>query len=101
MAIIKTKRNYVCAYDPMPEDTFVCTWLMGSEQRHLMSTKTIDHYDSAVAWAVGMADKMAHPIEVVTVDGAEFLQRNREALEGHLASLTDQQRGELQQHMAE
>ena len=100
MTIIKTKRNFVCAYDPMPEDMFVCTWLMGSEQRHLMSTKTIDHYESAVAWAVGMADQMAQPIEVVTVDGVEYLRRNRDALEGHLASLNDQQRGELRQRIA-
>ncbi len=99
MTIIKTKQNYVYAYDPMPEDVFVHTWLMGSEKRHLLSTQTIDRYQDAVAWAVGMADQMAHPIELVPVDGVEYLMRNREALEDHLASLTDHQQGELRQHM--
>ena len=99
MTVIRTKQNYVCAYDPMPEDVFVHTFLMGSEQRHLLSTRTIDHYQDAVDWAVGMADQMAWPIEVVTVDGVEYLKRNRDALEAHLASLTDQERGEVRRHM--
>jgi hypothetical protein len=99
MSVIRTKQNFVYAYDPQPEDAFVYTWLMGSEKRHLLTTRTIDQYQAAVDWAVGMADQMAHPIEVVTVSGAEYLKRNRDALEGHLASLTDQERGELRQHM--
>ncbi|WP_426031070.1 winged helix domain-containing protein [Cypionkella sp. TWP1-2-1b2] len=82
--VIRTKRNHVYAYDPQPEDAFVYTWLMGSEKRHLLTTRTIDQYQAAVDWAVGMADQMANPIEVVTVSGVEYLKRNRDALEAHL-----------------
>ena len=99
MTVIRTQRNHVCACDPMPEDAFVHTWVMGSDKRHLLTTQTIDRYQAAVDWAAGMADQMAHALEVVTVDGAEYLRRNRDALEGHLASLTHQERGALRQHM--
>lgn len=99
MTVIRTKQNIVCAYDPLPEDRFVCIWLMGSEKRHLLSTRSIDQYRAAVNWAVGMADQMAHPIEVVPISGAEYLTRNHAALERHLDSLTDQERGELRQQM--
>ena len=29
MTVIKTKRNFVYAYDPQPEDCFVYTWRWG------------------------------------------------------------------------
>jgi hypothetical protein len=77
MAVIKTGRNFVCAYEPLPEDRFVETWLNGSEERHLLLTETIDHYDAAVKWAVGMADQMASPMEVIPITEPEHLLRNR------------------------
>jgi hypothetical protein len=80
MAVIKTKRNFVCAYEPTEQDSFVEVWLTG-DQRRLMLTQTIDHYQKAVDWAVGMADQMALPLEVVTVTASEYLRRQQGALE--------------------
>jgi hypothetical protein len=97
MPIIKTKRNFVAAHDPLPEDCFVHVFLRGSEKRHLLSTDTIDHYREAVNWAVGIADAMDQPIEIVPVTGEEYLRRNRDGLERYLAGLTDQERGALRQ----
>lgn len=80
MSIIKTKRNFVCAYEPTEQDSFVEVWLTG-DQRWLMLTQTIDHYQEAVDWAAGMADQMALPLEVVTVTAPEFVRRQQRALE--------------------
>jgi hypothetical protein len=80
MSIIKTKRNFVCAYEPTEQDSFVEVWLTG-DQRRLMLTQTIDHYQEAVDWAVSMADQMALPLEVVTVTASEYLRRQHPALE--------------------
>lgn len=99
MTVIRTKRNFVYACEPQEQDCFVHTWLMHSQKRHLLSTRTIDHCQAAVDRDVGMADQMAHPVEVVTVDGVEYLKRNRNAPEGRRARLTDQERGELRQQM--
>jgi len=75
VSVIKTERNLVCAYDPLPEDRFVDTWLIGTEERHLLLTQPIERYGQAVAWAVGMADKMARHIDVVPITGEEYLLR--------------------------
>lgn len=96
MAVIKTKRNFVCAYDPLEQDCFVETWMNG-EQRYLLLTQTIDQYRSAVDWAVSMVGQMAWPIEVVPISGVEYLRRNRERVERTLDHMTDQERGELRQ----
>lgn len=96
MAVIKTKRNFVAAYEPLEGDCFVEAWLTG-ENRHLLLTQTIDQYRAAVDWAVGMADQMAWPLEVVTITRAEYLHRNRDTICAALAAMTDQERGELRQ----
>ncbi|QLQ17649.1 MAG: hypothetical protein HZT43_01345 [Exiguobacterium profundum] len=93
MTVIRTARNLVCAYEPQEQDCFVHTLILGSETRHLLTTQTIEHYREAVDWAVGIADQMEHPLEVVPVDAVEYLKRHRDAL----ASLSDQERGDLRQ----
>jgi hypothetical protein len=77
MSVIKTKRNFVCAYEPMAQDRFVLTFLRGSEERHLLSTQPIEQYEDAVDWARCMADQMACPIEVVPITASEFAARGR------------------------
>lgn len=67
MPIIKTKRNYVAALDPLPQDRFVQTWLTGDERRLLM-IQPIEKYREAVDWALSRADHMSWPIEVIPVE---------------------------------
>lgn len=105
MSVSKTKRrdvqagefpvNLVIAYEPFPEDAFVETYLTVPGGKHLLSTLSIDRYQAAVDWAVGMADQMAFPIEIVTLTAEEFLKRRREQLERGLAAMSDQERGAL------
>ncbi|WP_166042139.1 hypothetical protein [Sphingosinicella sp. YJ22] len=77
MAVIATKRNFVCAYEPLPEDSFVETWVQGSERRYLLLTQPIARYDKAVAFAVNLADQMAQCLEVIPITAGEFLDRYR------------------------
>lgn len=93
MAIIKTERNHVYAYEPLPDDSFVRTYLGTPDGRKLLSTRPIDGCQAAVDWAVGMADEMAFPINIVPISAEEFAQQNRE----RLAQLDHQQRGRLRQ----
>lgn len=95
MSVIKTGRNHVYAYEPLPEDSFVLTYLRGPTERHLLSTRGIDAYQAAVDWAVGIADQMAHPIVLVPITFAEYAAANSERMESWLAQLDDQQRGKL------
>ena len=55
MAVIRTKRNIVCALDPLPGDTFVQTLLGTPSGQRVLSTHPIADYDASVAWAVAMA----------------------------------------------
>ncbi len=71
MSVVKTNRNYVCAYEPLPEDQYVETWLIGSEQRHLLLVEPIDRYREAVDWAVSVVDRFAAPITVLPVTASE------------------------------
>lgn len=102
MAVIHTKRNFVCAYEPIDGDCFVETWVCGEKvdgapSRRLLLTQTIDQYRAAVDWAVSMAYQMACPIEVVPITGAEYQRLHREAIERMLLSMDDQELGELRQ----
>ncbi len=101
MPVIHTKRNFVCAYEPQDGDCFVETWLGGYEldgsAKRWLFTQNIEEYRAAVDWAVGIADQMVHPLEVVPITGAEYLRQNRELMEKTLMGMTDQERGELRQ----
>lgn len=100
MAIIKTGRNVVYAYDPEPGDAFVeVTWHGPPESggRHLVSfggrPQPIERYQEALDWAVSMADAMAYPLHVVTLPTDKVLTAER--LERAYASMTGQERGEV------
>lgn len=77
MTVHHTKRNMVCAYDPLPEDMFLEIWLSNPEGRYIFSTKTIDKYSEAVDWAIGIADTIEGHIDVLPITGEEYLHRNR------------------------
>lgn len=93
MSVIKTERNTVYAYEPLPEDSFVQTYLGTADGRKLLTTCHVDDYSSAVADAVRMADQMAYPVTLVPITAPEFAAKHRE----RLAGLDDQQRGRLRQ----
>lgn len=77
MSIIKGKRNFVCAYEPLEDDSFVQVFITG-DKRRLLSTRTIDTYQEAVDWAVSMVDQMANPIEIVPISASEYLDDHLE-----------------------
>ena len=97
MAVIKTERNFVYAYEPLADDTHVVTLIVSPTERYVLTTQGIEAYDDAVAWAVSMADQMAHGITVLPISGPEFLTANRARLESGLVSMTDQERAEMRQ----
>lgn len=82
MAVIKTERSFVCAYEPLDADHFVETWVNGSEERYLLLTQPIDDYQEAVGFAVSMSDQMESPLEVVPITASEYLERHRERTGG-------------------
>jgi hypothetical protein len=67
MSIIKTERNTVYALEPLPEDSFVQTYLGTPEGRELLTTCHVDDYSRAVADAVRMADRMEYPVTLVPI----------------------------------
>jgi len=93
MSIVKTERNTVYAYEPLPEDCFVQTYLGTPEGRQLLTTCNVDDYSRAVADAVHMADRMEYPVTLVPITASEFTAKHREKLE----ALDDQARGRLRQ----
>jgi hypothetical protein len=93
MSIIKTERNTVYALEPLPEDSFVQTYLGTPEGRELLTTCHVDDYSRAVADAVQMADRMDYPVTLVPITASEFTAKHREKLE----ALDDQTRGRLRQ----
>lgn len=93
MSIIKTDRNHVYAYEPLPEDSFVQTYLGTAEGRELLTTCHVVDYSGAVADAVRMADHNAYPVTLVPITASEFTAKHREKLE----ALDDQTRGRLRQ----
>lgn len=53
----------------------------------------IEEYQDAVAWAVSMADQMAHPLYVVPMRFTDLMSRER--LERAIGSMTGQELGKL------
>ncbi|AZQ66056.1 hypothetical protein EF888_02300 [Silicimonas algicola] len=95
MSVIHTKRNMVAAYEPLPEDLFVEVRIGTPSGRRVLLTKKIAEYETAVTWAREMADVMEHHIEVVPVTGPEYMHRNRSSIAHFMATLTDQEHGEV------
>lgn len=102
MTIINTARNRVYACEPQPDDVLVQVgWKAPHEDgTHLRSVtlpcQPISDYQAAVDWAVGIADQMAHPLYVVPLCHDDILHSDRwTPYADMLATLTDQERGEL------
>lgn len=91
MSVIMTKQGMVCAYEPLPEDSFVLTCLGTPDGQRVLTTRHIDDYQAAVDWAVGMANVMEYPITILPITAPEFAARRG----GQLAWLDPRQRGEL------
>jgi len=103
MAIIQTERNRVPAHAIGDDDVFVRISLLGYDEtgarvaRHLRY-EPITEYQAAVDWAVSMADVMAHPIHVVPLNYDDMREPSRfDPLCAAVASMTDQERGEMRQ----
>ena len=99
MAVIMTKLNMVCAYQPLPDDRFVLTYVRGHKRRFLQSTRTIDQYHAAVRWAVRMADQLSQSIVVMPMTCAEFFDLNTEQKPPESFGPNDQRHFELLQDM--
>ena len=97
MAVIKTKRNMVAAYEPLPEDRFVLTYVLGQKHRFVQSVRTINQYLAAASWAVEMADKLAHVVEVVPYTKSEYVTIMRRQVEDASANPTDRKYFDLKQ----
>jgi hypothetical protein len=102
MAIIKTERNFVYAYDPQPDDVFVQAALIGPGDEpgvlhpRCLRYMPISAYQGLVDWAVSMADQMAHPIHVVPLSYDDMVRTKRiEPFRAAVARMDDQQRGEM------
>lgn len=103
MPIIKTNGNRVVADEPEHDDTHVHVVWFGPTQdgRHRKvfegPVEPIENYEAAVAWAVEMAAQMVHPLYVVPLTGAAAMRTDY--MRRAVASLDDQQRGDLRRHM--
>lgn len=100
MPVITTPQNRVIAYEAGPDDLFVkVVWHGPGEdgddhcKRFEGPLWPIADYQRTVDWAVSMADQMRFPLHVVPRTGADALKS--EQMQNRLASLTDQERGEL------
>lgn len=101
--IIQTERNRVHAHAIGDDDVFVRVSLLGYDEagarvaRHL-PYQPISDYDEVVAWAVSMADRMAHPLHVVPLNHRDILCTARfDPMRAAIQNMTDQERGEMRQ----
>ena len=69
MAVIHTKRNMVCAYDPLPTDNVVKTRIGTAKV-----FAPITHYRAAVREAVESADHMEAHVDVIPMGIDEFVK---------------------------
>jgi hypothetical protein len=95
MAVIHTKRNMVCAIEPMERDSWVETLIGGKR----IAMQPIAQYEAAVKWAVSMADQFDPPIHIVPIDANDLAVLRGESLERGLAALTPDERHELRREI--
>lgn len=103
MAAIPMSKGRVFADDPEPADIFVQVVWFGSAEDGSRSgafrtpPQPIEEYQDAVDWALSMAEQMAHPLYVVPMRLSDL--PSRPPLERVVASMTNQERGELRRLM--
>lgn len=100
MPVYKTQQNRVIADDPEPDDHWVqVVWHGPPEEgeRHCREFEgpawPIEEYERTIQWAVGIADQMRFPLYVVPLRAKDLMRTER--VKQAVASLTDQERGEL------
>lgn len=101
MPVIRTKENHVVAYEVGDEDMFCqVMWLGPSELHGLPHAKQfkgpvepIANHQTAVDWALEMADQMRFPIHVVPLRARDVFKPA--AVLRALPHLDDQERGRL------
>ncbi|WP_281302214.1 MULTISPECIES: hypothetical protein [unclassified Iodidimonas] len=68
MPMINTERNYVMFSNPLPGDRCVAVFILPPYgPRRMLTAEPIERFDTALSWAVRMADYMAHPIAIDTM----------------------------------
>lgn len=102
MTTITTQRNKVVTDQPEPDDVMVYIgWTGPTDEtgvRRAISTRymPIASYQECLDWAVGIADRMTHPLYVVPLNHNDILRTDRwTPFAELLATLTDQERGAL------
>lgn len=74
MPMLYTKRNYVMVGNAKPNDRYVATYIMpNGSGRLLLTTQPIERMQSAIRWALDMADQMAGPLEIVPIESEDEL----------------------------
>lgn len=103
MAIIKTKRNYVYAYEPQHGDGMVRTLIVAGEAGgggyRCLTTQHIDQYQVAVDWAVSMADQFEHPVHIVPITLDECRPDHGDELQRRFNEMTPAERHELRREV--
>jgi hypothetical protein len=100
MPITQTNTNHVVTYETDRDDAFVQVMWLGPSELHGGTAKQffgpllpIEDHQTAVDWAVAMADQMRFPLHVVPLRRAEALAS--EEMRRAAARLTQTERGEL------
>jgi hypothetical protein len=100
MPVHMTERNFVTAYEPLPDDMMVRTIISGGDgSARTLSTQHIDQYKAAVDWAVSMADQFEHPVHVVPISAEEYGADHGDALQQRFDAMTPDERRELRQEI--
>lgn len=104
MTTITTARNKVVTDDPEADDVMVYVGWTGPTDdprvRRAISTRymPITAYQECLDWAVAIADQFSHPLYVVPLNHNDILNTGRwTPFADMLATLNDQERGELRQ----
>ena len=104
MTRITTARNKVVTDAPAPDDVMVYVGWTGPTDdprvRRAISTRymPISAYQECLDWAVAIADQFSHPLYVVPLSHDDILHTDRwTPYADMLATLNDQERGELRQ----
>jgi hypothetical protein len=104
MTTITTQWNRVITEAPEPDDVLVQVILFGKGDTpgtvagRSLRYLPISAYQECLDWAVAIADQMARPLYVVPLNHNDILRTDRwNPYAEMLATLNDQERGELRQ----
>lgn len=92
MSVIRLKRNHVSAFEPLPIDVAVVTFIGKARVVH-----PIQNYDRAVCDAVAIAHHMQAHVDVVPIDTGELLGLGHMTPETFIDSLSPAERAALRQ----